>query len=78
MSCPRKIMAKLDRFHHKDKDGQGEDGGPSASGMETSIPETSKILEAISTCQATLTTKIEEVKVDISLDRICINSEIVY
>ncbi|XP_073453816.1 uncharacterized protein [Aquarana catesbeiana] len=72
MSPPRKVLetvAKLDRFRHKDKDGQGEDGGPSASGMETSTPQTSKVLEAISTCQATLTTKIEEVKVDISLIR---------
>lgn len=37
--------------------------------MEHTAPDTMKVLEAISTCQSTLSTKIEEIKVDISLIR---------
>lgn len=69
MSPPCKAtetIAKLDKFRHKDKDEQVEDGNPSSSGMESSAPE-ARILGAISVCQTTLTTKIEEVKVYISL-----------
>lgn len=37
--------------------------------MDCAVADTARVLEAISTCQSTLTTKIEEIKVDISLIR---------
>lgn len=51
-----------------------EQDGDSAAPHEASHTEqetdgTAKVLEAISLCQSTLTSKIEEVKVDISLIR---------
>lgn len=60
-------VSKLDRFWQQDKEASGEDGGASAGETESMGNDTAKALEAISSCQTTLTTKIEGVKVDISL-----------
>lgn len=62
------VLAKLDKYRHKEWGAAGKDGATPASG-EDGPPsgDTTRILDAISLCQTTLTSKIEEVKVDISL-----------
>lgn len=57
----------LEKYRRQDRDPPGKMVPPPFS--EPVTPETAKILEAISTCQVTLTFKIEEVKGDISLIR---------
>lgn len=47
--------------------GAGQDGRASYSETDLVVNDTVKVLEAISSCQTSLTMKIEEVKVDISL-----------
>lgn len=73
MSPPKKgseAAAKLAAFRRLEKEAPIQDGaGPSLVVEEPESPATSKVLEAIATCQTMLTTKIEEVKVDISLMR---------
>lgn len=60
---------KLDKYRRHDKDSPEDDGGTALEGREMAGADTDKALEAFSALQATLTTKIEEVKVDISLVR---------
>lgn len=62
-----KASSKLDKFRHKEREAPGEDGGASTSDSEPPAAETERMLEVISTCLATVTAKIKEVKVDISL-----------
>lgn len=76
MSPPRRNVAastSLERYRRTERDGEGQDGAAStthpASHTEHEAADTARVLEAISLCQSTLTTKIEEVKVDISLIR---------
>lgn len=59
--------AKLDKFHRQDGNWQAKDGGSPSSSPDSRAADKSEILEAIATCQTSLTTRIEEVKVDISL-----------
>lgn len=64
MSSPHRTAdatAKLAQFHHQDRQTQAQDDGRAA--------DKSEILEAIAACQTSLTTRIEEVKIDISLLR---------
>lgn len=66
MSPPKNqkdTLAKLDHYHRQDKDNPGEDGHATNEG------KVRQEVILISSCQTTLTTKIEEVKVDISLIR---------
>lgn len=60
-------MRKLDRIQRQEKDSLREDGGAPSSESEQSAVGTAKVLKAFSTCQTMLTTKIKEVKTDISL-----------
>lgn len=73
MSPPKRTpgaLAKLDRFRHEERNAAGEDGAaPSATEEAPPTGDTARILEAVSLCQTTLTSKIEEVKIDISLIR---------
>lgn len=61
--------AKLDKYRRQNKDSLGEDGDTASGGREVAGADTDRVLEAISALQAALTTKIEEVKVDVSLVR---------
>lgn len=61
------MVAKLDRFCRQDEDPQAKDGGFPSSPSTTCVADKAEILEGITTCQASLTTRIEEMKVDISL-----------
>lgn len=70
MSPPKKATEtsnQLAKFQQQEKDQQVEDGAGASS--ETEQVATNKVLEAISLYQSTLTAKIEEVKIDISLIR---------
>lgn len=70
MSPPRNMKdtaAQLDKFHHQDKDPQAKDGSSPSFSPSPPTADKSEILEAITACQTSLTTKLEEVKVDISL-----------
>lgn len=73
MSPPKRntgMLGKLDKYRHEERESASEDGAPPASGEEAPASgDTARILEAVSVCQTTLTSKIEEVKVDISLIR---------
>lgn len=72
MSPPKRNTAassSLDRYRHQDWDYEEQDGDSAAPTTEHAAADTAKVLEAISTCQSTLTSKIEEIKVDISLIR---------
>lgn len=62
-----KTSSKLDKFRRQGWEQAGEDGSPSFSDTDQSAADTTKVLEAISSCQAILTTKIDAVNVDISL-----------
>lgn len=73
MSLPKKsqgAITKLGKYRNDGQDTMGEDSAASSSGEE--VPpsgDTARILDAVSLCQTTLTSRIEEVKVDISLIR---------
>lgn len=76
MSPPRRTntaSSSLERYRRTERDTESQDGAAPAE-HEASLTDqppndTAKVLEAISLCQSTLTSKIEEVKVDISLIR---------
>lgn len=76
MSPPKRTNTaslSLERYRRTERDAEGQDGAaPAEHAASPTVQEpdgTTKVLEAISLCQSTLTTKIEEVKVDISLIR---------
>lgn len=72
MSPPKKpteTLAKLDEYRRQDKESPSQDGAAVEQEAGTAGAETAKVLEAISSCQASLTSKIKEVKIDISLVR---------
>lgn len=76
MSPPKRnntASSPLYRYRRTERDHEGQDGASSpahtAPHTEHEAADTAKVLEAISLCQSTLTTKLEEVKVDISLIR---------
>lgn len=76
MSPPKRnntASSSLDRYRRTERDPEEQDGASAAahavSHTEHEAADTVKVLEAISLCQSTLTTKIEEMKVDISLLR---------
>lgn len=60
---------KLAKYHHEGAKGQDKDGAAACSGEDRQATETAKVLEAIAALQTNLTTKIDEVKTDISLLR---------
>lgn len=63
------MAAKLEKFRRQDGQAQAQDGGSPSSPSATHAADKSKILEAIAACQTSLTTRIEEVKIDISFLR---------
>lgn len=72
MSPPRKtseVVAKLDKFCRLDDGTQAKDGGSPPSPGAPAMPSTEqrRNLDAILQCQTTLTSKLEKVKMDISL-----------
>lgn len=72
MSPPKKATdtsSQLARFRRPDKDQQAKDGAGASSDSEQTAAVLTKVPDAISLCQSTLTTKIEEVKINISLIR---------
>lgn len=72
MSPPKRsgAIAKLDKYRHEERDPVEEDGAEAPPDEEDqSSRDTAKVLEAIALCQSTLTSRIEEVTVDISLIR---------
>lgn len=74
MSPPKRApgaLAKLNKYCHEERDPAGEDGTALASGEEAPHSgDTARILDVVSLCQMTLTSRIEKVKVDISLIRL--------
>lgn len=72
MSPPKKVsaIAKLGKYRNEEREPRDEDGAPPLQGEEEQASgDTARVLEAIAVCQSTLTSRIEEVKVDISLIR---------
>lgn len=76
MSPPKRntvASSSLDRYRRTERDHERQDGASppehAAPQADQGTADTAKVLEAISLCQSTLTTKLEEVKVDISLIR---------
>lgn len=73
MSLPKKTSdaaAKLDKFRRQAGEASTQDGAaPHSQASAVAEADTATVLETISTCQATLTSKIDEGKVDISLIR---------
>lgn len=70
LSPPKRAQGAIAKYRLDDPGPVGEDGPASSSGEE--VPpsgDTARILNAISLCQATLMSRIEELKVDISLIR---------
>lgn len=61
--------AKLAQFHRMDGEDAGEDGGAICETQPPASGDTTKLLEAITLCQTSLTMQIEEVRMDISLIR---------
>lgn len=62
--------ARLAQYRHDERDPGEEDGAAqSPAPDEHTSSDTAKVLEAIALCQSTLTSRIEEVKIDISLIR---------
>lgn len=64
----KEAASKLAKYRLQDKEPQAEDGA-GAEAEADRVASESKVLEAIALCQSTLTSKIEEIKVDISLIR---------
>lgn len=72
MSPPKKLSTaakKLARYCHDEDDEQAKDGAVVCPGEDRHAMETAKVLDAIAALQGTLTAKIDEVKIDISLLR---------
>lgn len=72
MSPPKKgtdAAAKLAKFRLQDKAAAEENGADQPAPSDSAADDTARVLEAISDCKSTLTCKIEEVKVDVSLIR---------
>lgn len=72
MSPPKKTSEaadKLAKYRRLGEDQQAKDGAGTSPDMEQSEAATNKVLDAIALCQSMLTTKIEEVKIDVSLIR---------
>lgn len=72
MSPTKKTTAtadKLAKYHHDGEEGQAKDGAAMSPSDDHQSTETAKVLDAIAALQTTLTTKIDEVKIDISLLR---------
>lgn len=72
MSPPHRTAAtasKLAQFRHQDGQSQAQDGGSPSSSSAARAADKSEILEVIAACHTSLTTWIEEVKIDISLLR---------
>lgn len=72
MSPPKRnttASSTLDRYRRQERDHEEQDGDPPPSPTEHTATDTAKVLKAISACQSLLTTKIEEIRVDISLIR---------
>lgn len=70
MSPPKKAtdtIAKLDKYRLKEKGTPGENGADAPSSPESAADDTAQVLEAISDCKSTLTGKIGEVRIDVSL-----------
>lgn len=71
MSPPKKntdSAAKLAKYKHVDKEAGEENGAGSSSPPDAAAEDPARVLEAISDCKNTLTSKIE-VKIDVSLIR---------
>lgn len=66
---PSAAADKLAKYRHDEDDGQAKDGAAACPGEERHAAETAKVLDAIATLQGTLTAKVDEVKIDISLLR---------
>lgn len=73
-----KVVDKLDKFRRSEAPAQSSSQSPQHSASDSDrdsadhpgpSPDTEKVLAAIHACQTTLTTRIEEIKVDISLLR---------
>lgn len=70
MSPPKKTSEaadKLAKYSRLGEDQQAKDGAGTSSDTEHSEAATNRVLDANALCQSTLTTKIEEVKIDVSL-----------
>lgn len=63
------VTAKLVQVRHQDGQTQAQDGSSPSSSSAARAADKSEILEAIAACHTSLTTRIEEVKIDISLLR---------
>lgn len=61
--------SKLAKYRLQDKAAAEENGADQPTPLDSSADDTARVLEAISDCKSTLTCKIEEVKVDVSLIR---------
>lgn len=71
MSPPKQKMdpaAKLAKYRNTDKEAGGENGAGPSPHADPAAEDTARVLEAMD-CKSTLTSKIEEVKVDVSLIR---------
>ncbi|XP_073453831.1 uncharacterized protein [Aquarana catesbeiana] len=72
MSPPKKTTGaadKLSQYRRQEKEMQTEDGAGSGTDPDPHADGTVKVLDAIAALQGTLTAKIDEVKIDISLLR---------
>lgn len=72
MSLPKQKTdpaAKLAKYRNTEKDAGGENGAGPPPHADSAEEDTARVLEAILDCKSTLTSKIEEVKVDVSLIR---------
>lgn len=72
MSPPKRATGtadKLAQYCRQDKDLQPEDGADTCSDSEPHADGRARVLDAIAALQGTLTAKIDEVKIDISLLR---------
>lgn len=70
MSPPKKATdsaAKLAKYRHAEREAEEENGAGSPSTTSSATEDTARVLEAISDCKSTLTGKIEEIKIDVSL-----------
>lgn len=69
MTPPKHVsgaIAKLDKHRHKGRDPAEKDVvAPIPEEEEPATGDAARVLETISLCQTTLTSKIEEVKIDI-------------
>lgn len=58
---------KLDKYRHQDGQAPAQDGGSPSPSSTACTADKSVILDGITACQTSLTTRIEKMKVDTSL-----------